>query len=114
MWTIIPIIYVVMNLIEDNYLAANHSFLYALHEKDCFDKEAFMELCEYISTLKEKDDTITLQLCSIQNELLKHIIYHFDPKDMSRIQNLPDDYTDYILKLEQAINQYLKLSCRNG
>ena len=99
-----------LNLIDDNYKCINNSFLYDLHERDLFDCEKIENLCDYIVSLNQKDEGTILKLFFIQSEMMKHIIYHFDPKDMSTISNLPKNYMDYILKLEDSINKYLKIN----
>ncbi|MDE5825541.1 MAG: hypothetical protein K2H91_12775 [Lachnospiraceae bacterium] len=99
----------VLNVIEDNCKAANNSFLYYLHERDVFDIEAFTKLLDCINVLEEKQEDMLEQLYFIQNETLKHIIYHFDPNDMSRITNLPDDYWDYLLDLENTIGNFKRM-----
>lgn len=95
-----------MDIITDNYYALNYSFLYYLHEKDNFNIDAFYKLINYIDSLPQKQDNIILQLIFIQNEILKHIIYHFDPNDISRITNLPDNYLEYLSMLELSIKKY--------
>ena len=97
-----------MDIITDNYYALNHSFLYYLHEKDNFNIDAFYKLINYIDFLPKKQDNITLQLMIIQNEILKHIIYHFDPKDISKITNLPDNYLEHLSTLELSIKKYFR------
>ncbi|MBD5470566.1 MAG: hypothetical protein HDR19_05500 [Lachnospiraceae bacterium] len=99
-----------MDLIDDNYKCINKSFLYYLHERDLFDLEKIVNLCDYIVSLDQKDEETILKLFFIQNQIMKHIIYHFDPKDMSTISNLPKNHMDYILKLEDSINKYLKIN----
>lgn len=92
------------NIIDDNINAVNQSFLYFLHEEDKFDKNAFMDLCNYICAL----DSITIaelrKLFFIQNQTIRHIVYHFDENDLCTISNLPQDYWDYIELLDIAIN----------
>ncbi len=97
-----------MDIITDNYYALNHSFLYYLHEKDNFNIDAFYKLINYIDFLAKKQDNITLQLMIIQNEILKHIIYHFDPNDISKITNLPDNYLEHLSTLELSIKKYFR------
>lgn len=93
-------------LIEDNFEAANNSFLYHLHERNLFDTDAFVKLLQDINALEEKQEDVLEQLRSIQIEILKHVIYHFDPNDESRITNLPEDYWEYLTDLEDAIGKY--------
>ena len=92
------------NLIEDNKKAENQSFLYFLHEEKKSDAKALNDLCHYIIEL----DTISLEqlrdIHYIENQILRHLVYHFDDNDMSEISNLPSDYWNYAEQLETAIN----------
>lgn len=101
-------------LVEDNFEAANNSFLYRLHERNRFDTDAFVKLLEGINALEEKQEDVLEQLRFIQIEILKHIIYHFDPNDGSRITNLPDDYWEYLTDLEDAIGKYAGMCGSHG
>lgn len=90
-------------VIEDNINAANQSFLYFLHEENKFDPKAILNLCNYIQTL----DSVTIfelkELYFIQNQILRHLVYHFDKNDMYEISDLPLDYWEYIELLDAAI-----------
>lgn len=99
-------------LIEENYKATNNSFLCFLHEKDLFDIDAFVQLLDSINSLEEGKANVLEQLNFIQKETLKHIIYHFDPDDNSRITNLPEDYWAYLSGLEDAVGKYARMCSR--
>lgn len=92
------------SIIDDNVNAENKSFIYFLHEENKFDKKSFLDLCDYIQAL----DSITVlelrKLYFIQNQIIKHIVYHFDKNDMSKISNLPSNYWEYIERLDIIIN----------
>lgn len=94
------------HIIEENYNCKEGSFMFYLHERDEFDTEELMKLCDSIEKNTEKNDIITNQLFCIQSQILRHIIYHFDSNDLSQIKNLPDNYMEYIELLEDAINKY--------
>ena len=91
------------NLIEDNKRAENQSFLYFLHEEKKFDVKALDDLCHYIIEL----DTISLgqlrDIHYIENQILRHLVYHFDDNDLSKITNLPFDYWEYIEPFERLV-----------
>ena len=92
-----------MEIIDDNINAANKSFLYFLHEENKFDKKSFWDLCSYIETL----DSVTVpelrKLYFIQNQLIRHMVYHFDDNDLSKISNLPFEYWEYIEPFERLV-----------
>ncbi len=96
------------NLIDKNYNVEIGSFLYYLHEKDSFNIEEFVKLCGYIDKLPFKSEETKEKLFFIQSQTLRHIIYHFDPTDQSYINNLPENYWEYIEMLEDSISKYIK------
>lgn len=92
-----------------NFEAEDDSFLYHLHEECCFHEEAFSELCGSISSLcraRLRDNVVSGQIAFIYGQVLRHIIYHFDPNDLSRISNLPRDYNGKLEDLEYWIAKY--------
>ena len=97
------------NLIEDNKKAENQSFLYYLHEEKVFDSQSLADLCRYV----EKLDSISIDqmrdLHFIENQILRHLVYHFDSNDLSKISNLPDEYWKYIEPFEQAVTKLYDL-----
>jgi hypothetical protein len=97
------------NLIEDNKKAENQSFLYYLHEEKAFDRQSLAGLCHYV----EKIDSISIDqlrdLHFIENQILRHLVYHFDSNDLSKISNLPDEYWEYIESFEQAVTKLYDL-----
>ena len=97
------------NLIKDNIRAENKSFLYYLHEEKVFDRQSLANLCHYV----EKIDSISIDqlrdLHFIENQILRHLVYHFDSNDLSKISNLPDEYWEYIEPFEQAVTKLYDL-----
>ena len=91
------------NLIEDNKRGENQSFLYFLHEEKKFDVKALDNLCHYIIEL----DTISLEqlrdIHYIENQILRHLVYHFDDNDLSKISNLPFEYWEHIEPFERLV-----------
>lgn len=91
------------NLIEDNKRGENQSFLYFLHEEKQFDVKALNDLCHYIIEL----DTISLEelrdIHYIENQILRHLVYHFDENDLSKISNLPFEYWEHIEPFERLV-----------
>ena len=93
------------DIIEVNYKCVENSFMYYLHEKDMFDMTSFHELHNSIYQIKNTE--VVGKLFNIYSQLLRHIICHFDPDDMSCIKNLPIDYFYYIEMLDDAINNVM-------
>lgn len=97
-------------LIDDNAFAENNSFLYYLHEESLFDIDRLHDLCSYIQTRNSVTLKELRQLYFIQNQTVRHIAYHFDPRDGCEISNLPQDYWEYIEILDHAIDELEKIS----
>ena len=91
------------NLIEDNRRADHFSFLYYLHEKKVFHSESLAALCQYLVGLESVSIEQLRDLRWIETQILRHLVYHFDENDLSRISNLPTNYWEEFERLEQAV-----------
>lgn len=97
-----------LKILNANYKANDDSFLYYLHEEDYFHEVKFYELCQAMASLHHSylhDEVASVQIIFIYGQVLRHIIYHFDPKDLSRISNFPCDYDKKLAFLESAIQR---------
>ena len=100
-----------LKVLNENFKAKNNSFLYYLHEENFFHEAAFAELCDSLFSLCDThghDKVVSARICFIYGQVLKHIMYHFDLRDMYRIQNLPDDYNEKIEMMEHAVQKYFR------
>lgn len=97
------------DLIKDNIRAENQSFLYYLHEENKFDTQSLADLCRYIENLDSISIDQIRDLHFIENQILRHLVYHFDSNDLSKISNLPDEYWEYIEPFEQAVTKLYDL-----
>lgn len=97
-------------IICNNYKGENNSFMFLLHEKDLFSEEAFWELYESITAIalcgEVKSIEITEQITQNYQRLLKYIIFHFDPNDDFVLENFPENYIDYLERIEYALMAY--------
>ncbi|MFM9294571.1 hypothetical protein ACIY19_05200 [Streptococcus sp. ST14] len=93
------------DLIKDNIRAENQSFLYYLHEENKFDTQSLADLCRYIENLDSISIDQIRDLHFIENQILRHLVYHFDSNDLSKISNFPDEYWEYIEPFEQAVTK---------
>lgn len=93
------------NLIEDNRRANRFSFLYYLHEEKEFRVEALVALSQYL----ERMDSVSIEQLKdvrwIENQILRHLVYHFDPNDLSRISNLPPNYWEELEAFERVVSK---------
>lgn len=105
-----------VQIIADNYKGENNSFIYYLHEKNLHAEEAFWELYDSIAALTlcgaEKSIAMTEQIAQIYHRFLKYIIFHFDPNDAFVLENFPQNYVDYLERMEYALMAYSTGSIR--
>jgi hypothetical protein len=81
-------------VLQANNAIAEGSFLYALHERDTFDRPTFWELYNALIIVGATAPAArTAQLrrdaLSTYRNILMLIIWHFDPHDQSSIKRLP-------------------------
>ena len=98
-------------IIQDNYSGKKGTFIASLNDESCFRTELFWELYESIATLVEHkvySDELTAQISSVYQRMLKEIIWHFSPTDSSVIANMPENYDDYIERMDSAIEAYMR------
>ena len=99
-------------IIWANENCCDESFIFFLHEKDSFSKEGFWKFYKSIVALVECNDEKTLELTEQINDIyqtfLKYIAFHFDPHNLSSIKDLPDNYVDYLERLDYALMAYYR------
>lgn len=97
-------------IIYSNYKGENNSLMFFLHEKNFFSIEAFWEFYESITALVlcdgEKSIKITNQITQNYQRLLKYIVFHFDPFDDFVLENFPENYIEYLERIEYAMMAY--------
>ncbi len=92
-------------IVDDNYTAAEGSFLGDLHERDYFDFQGFSKLCEAAKSLAAEGKTLenAKKIHEIYTQTCLHVSYHFDPDDESRISNLPKNYVELLYELGKLV-----------
>ena len=93
------------NLIEDNKRAENQSFLYFLHEENKFDCSSLSVFCHYLAKIEAISLAQLKDLHFIQEQILKHLVWHFDSQDLYTISDLLSDYGEYLDSIECEINE---------
>lgn len=100
--------------LNNNYRGNENSLTYSLYELCDFNREQFWDIYDSILFLahefcgKEKSMDIAVKISFIYQRILKEIIYHFDHNDASYIENLPRNYTEYIERIEGAIDAFFQ------
>ena len=93
------------NLIEDNRRADHFSFLYYLHEEKDFRVDALVDFCNYLEKMESVSIEQLRDLRWIENQILRHLVYHFDSNDLSRMSNLPTNYWEVLEAFEQVVSK---------
>lgn len=82
----------ISNMIRDE----NQNFLYFLHEEDKFDCSSLSALCQYLAKLEAISLGQLKVLPFIQEQILKHLVWHFESQDLYIISDLPSVYWEYL------------------
>ncbi len=100
-----------IEIINDNYNTAEGSLMHSMWEKDLFVKEQFWEfydsLCRVVKASMYNYDLTEKISVSYQN-ILKILVYHHDFYDLCKIKELPEEYTEYIERLDDAVLAYYR------
>ena len=101
-----------MSLIRKNVQLEEGTFLYYLHEESLFHEEAYEQLCAYIEGL----DSISLEdfkdLVFLHHQVIRHLVYHFDPVDIVELKSFPPDYWEVIERIDIAVKRITqKVKC---
>lgn len=101
-----------LQIILDNAIAVNHTFMYYLHERKQFDIEQFNVLMKAIISIsndfeKKENKDIAYKIHFIHAQIIYHILYHFAPNDCYNIENLPPDYQNYLDELGFIVHNLL-------
>ena len=98
-------------IILDNYSGKKGTFLASLNDDSYFRTELYWELYESIVALvkhKVHSDELAAQICFVYQRMLKEMIWHFSPADGSVIAEMPENYQDYIDRMDSAVEAYMK------
>lgn len=98
-------------IIQSNFCMDEGSLCLLLHDECVFSEEAFWDFHKAVATviqIAEKEACLTAQITVAYQRFLQEIIFHFDPKDVAEIKGFPENYYDYIERLDYAIRAYLE------
>ena len=101
-------------IINDNYDTCNNSFLDFLHEQDIFNEIKFWELYNAIRLIGELNKTelnlerkLTWRIVKSYEWFLLKLNFHFDTNDGSEIDNLPENFSQFSLRLREVVDAYI-------
>lgn len=98
-----------IEIINNNYLGNDGSLTCSLYNDSYFSIKKFWEYYDSIVQLVNVffyNDDMTVKISLSYQRILKEIIYHFSPQDISVIKNFPEDYNSYIERLDFAVLAY--------
>ena len=75
------------------------------YEEDKFDCSALSAFCQYLAKIEAISLGQLKDLHFIQEQILKHLVWHFDSQDLYTISDLPSDYGKYLYSIECEINE---------
>lgn len=94
-------------IILDNYNKRAGSLFYFLNEDGRFSRPAFWEFYDALAYVAARPEEISRELAVMAGmayqKILEEFIAHFSPKDVSVIDDFPENYTDYIERLDFAM-----------
>jgi len=103
-------------ILADNFKCIEGSFVFYLHEMAEFNELAFWDYYNSIvalTTLAKENSHLDRKLldmvCNTYDYILRSFMWHFHPKDLYSISNLPEDNLPlYIERLEFAFNGFIR------
>ena len=101
-----------MSFIRKNVLLEEGTFFYYLHEESLFHEEFYNELCAYIEGLESISLEDFKDLVFLHHQLIRHLVYHFDPVDIVELKSFPKDYWEVIERIDIAVKRITqKVKC---
>ena len=104
-----------IKIINNNAASNNNSYLDFMHERGVFEAYSFWKFYNAIRLLGyelRNEDTLNRELTK---KILKsyewHLIligFHFDDNDSNSIVNLPQNFSQYSLRLRSAVNAFIE------
>ena len=103
-----------IRIVNDNAATENNSYMDFMHEKGMFDEHSYWKFYNSIRLLGyEFRNEVSLPR-ELTNKILKsyewHLLligFHFDQNDSSVLDNLPQDFSQYSLRLRSAVNAFI-------
>ena len=94
-----------MSFIRKNVLLEEGTFFYYLHEESLFHEESYKELCSYIEGLESISLEDFKDLVFLHHQVIRHLVYHFDPVDIVELRDFPKDYWEVIDRMDSAVKR---------
>ena len=99
------------HIIEANYSMQKNTLTLLMYDDCVFSTNAFWAFYDAIACVTRafvKNEVLTTQITVVYQKFLKEIIYHFAPNDVATMKSFPENYNDYIERLDYAVRAYLE------
>ena len=97
-----------MSFIRKNVQLEEGTFLYYLHEESLFHEESYKGLCAYIEGLESISLEDFKNLVFLHHQVIRHLVYHFDPVDIVELKSFPPDYWEVIDRMDSAVQRVIQ------
>lgn len=104
-----------IKIINDNAASNNNSYLDFMHESAIFDELSFWKFYNSVRIVGYELRNIDSLNRELTKKILKsyewHLIligFHFDDNDRITLKNLPQDFSQYSLRLRCAVNAFIE------
>lgn len=94
-----------MSFIRKNVQLEEGTFLYYLHEESLFHEESYKGLCACIEGLESISLEDFKNLVFLHHQVIRHLVYHFDPMDIVELKSFPTDYWEVIDRMDSAVKR---------
>ena len=97
-------------ILDKNHKCIEGSFVYSLYEECVFSEAGFWDFYDCVITLAKAEKSLEIagKITFVYQWFLKEIIWHFDPNDAAEQKHFPENYTDYIERLDGAMDAYFR------
>ena len=99
------------HIIEANYSMRKNTLSLLMYDECEFSADAFWNFYDAIACVTRafvKNEALTTQITVGYQKFLKEIIWHFAPNDVAVMNHFPENYNDYIERLDYAVRAYLE------
>lgn len=98
-------------IITANFCKQENSLFYIMNEEGEFSTAAFWEYYDAIAFVTRnsiKSEELSTQIAIGYQNILQEIICHFAPNDIAVLKHFPENYNEYIERLDFAVLAYLQ------
>ena len=94
-----------MSLIRKMYYWKRERLFIIYMRESLFHEESYKELCVHIEGLESISLEDFKDLVYLHHQLIRHLVYHFDPVDIVELKSFPKDYWEVIERIDIAVKR---------